>query len=240
MTTPTPPPGTTEFGGRDWTTYYQAVAGKPPRDTLLRALQAFDAVGGPARGRSAIDLGCGEGRDTRELLRRGWSVLAIDPHPDAARRFGSSMGREGADEDPLSAPGLHPRCVFMRSTLERAAARPEFAPPAGFDLVNASFVLPFVPPAPFGGVWSWIRSVIARDGRFAGQFFGPRDSWASIPGRSHHSREQVHALVEGLEIEQLVEDEKDGADAEGNPKHWHVFHVVARQIGEAAGAGAER
>ncbi len=38
-------------------------------------------------------------------------------------------------------------------------------------------------------------------------------------------------MLEGLAIEQFEEDEKDGFDAEGNAKHWHVFHVVARKIG---------
>ncbi|HKW53315.1 MAG TPA: class I SAM-dependent methyltransferase, partial [Stellaceae bacterium] len=58
----------------DWDEYYERVAGRPPRPTLLAALERFGAEGG----QSALDLGCGDGRDTIELLRRGWRVLAID------------------------------------------------------------------------------------------------------------------------------------------------------------------
>ena len=55
--------------------YHAAVAGRPPRPTLLRALAAFDAEN---RVGFAVDLGAGEGRDAIVLLQRGWSVLAID------------------------------------------------------------------------------------------------------------------------------------------------------------------
>jgi len=49
-----------------WRGYYDAMAGKPPRDTLLFAIDRFDAeVEQNRKGeRFAIDLGCGEGRDT--------------------------------------------------------------------------------------------------------------------------------------------------------------------------------
>lgn len=210
-----PEPCTT-FGGRDWSTYYAAVAGKPPRETLELALAGFARDDqGAARYRLALDLGCGEGRDTRELLQRGWSVVAVDPHPDAARRC-----------EDLAA---NPSCIFVQATLEAAAGGVLPSIPSKVDLVNASFVLPFVPPEHFARVWAWIRTLIAPGGRFAGQFFGPRDAWATIPGRSHHRREEIAAMLEGLTIEQFREEEKEGTDAEGNAKHWHAFHVVAAQ-----------
>ncbi|MGQ9869558.1 hypothetical protein [Leptodesmis sp.] len=37
--------------------------------------------------RVAVDLGCGDGRDTVELLRRDWQVLAIDGEPQAIARL---------------------------------------------------------------------------------------------------------------------------------------------------------
>jgi tellurite methyltransferase len=61
-----------------WNAYYEAVAGRPPRETLIKALAQFDAEPFLDRSRFAVDLGCGEGRDTAELLARGWQVLAID------------------------------------------------------------------------------------------------------------------------------------------------------------------
>src|SRR6202011_472039 len=57
--------------------------GRPPRRTLLKALERF----GEGDGRAAVDLGCGDGRDAIELLRQGWRVLAIDAEPAAMERL---------------------------------------------------------------------------------------------------------------------------------------------------------
>lgn len=59
------------------------------------------------------------------------------------------------------------------------------------DMVKASFALPFCDPVDFPGLWSRIVTAIRPGGRFAGQFFGDRDSWASFPGRTHHSPDEV-------------------------------------------------
>jgi SAM-dependent methyltransferase len=44
------------------------------------AAQFFDNVG-PSSGDRALEIGCGEGRVTRDLLRRGHAVVAIDSSP---------------------------------------------------------------------------------------------------------------------------------------------------------------
>jgi len=67
----------------EWTRYYDATR-EEPRDTLLLALEKFDAEN---RTGLAVDLGCGTGRDTAELLRRGWSVLAIDSEEEGVARL---------------------------------------------------------------------------------------------------------------------------------------------------------
>ncbi|MFB3102465.1 MAG: class I SAM-dependent methyltransferase, partial [Alphaproteobacteria bacterium] len=71
---------------RDWAAYYDKTGARPPCETLLFALDRFgsESMAGPvSEGRFAVDLGCGSGRDTIELLRRGWRVLAIDAEPAA-------------------------------------------------------------------------------------------------------------------------------------------------------------
>ena len=72
---------------RDWSAYYRAVAGRPPRDTLLKALDLFDLEKSPKSPRFAVDLGCGDGRDMVELLKRGWQVLAIDGNEEAIAKI---------------------------------------------------------------------------------------------------------------------------------------------------------
>lgn len=198
---------------RDWPSYFDRVAGKPPRETLVAALDAFDAAGTPAGHRTtpplAIDLGCGEGRDTAELLRRGWRVLAIDGHPDGLRRLGE---RDLEHPDRLEIR----HAPFEHLELPRAA------------LVNASFCLPFCPPDHFAALWKTIVDAIEPGGRFAGQLFGDRDDWASIPDRSHQTRAEAEMLLNAdFTIERFEEVEDEGKDALDNPKHWHRFDVVA-------------
>jgi trans-aconitate methyltransferase len=46
-----------------WEDYYAAIEGRPPRQLFLDAIVPAGATG------LAIDLGCGDGTETRELLR---------------------------------------------------------------------------------------------------------------------------------------------------------------------------
>ena len=71
--------------GAAWGRYFD-LAGDDPRPTLLDALDRFAAPG------LAVDLGAGTGRDTAELLRRGWSVIAIDGEPEAIERLHALVG----------------------------------------------------------------------------------------------------------------------------------------------------
>jgi tellurite methyltransferase len=44
-----------------------------------------------------------------------------------------------------------------------------------------------------------------------------------------HTKQQVEELLSNMEILELNEEDKDGKTANGALKHWHVFHVIARQ-----------
>ena len=196
---------------RDWPGYFAAVKGKPPRETLLAAADFLDAHPAPNGARFAIDLGCGEGRDTAELLRRGWSVLAIDGHPLAIELL---RKRDHGPGDTR----LETRCQpFEKVDLP------------GSDLINASFALPFCRPEHFDALWSRIQRAIRPGGCFAGQFFGDRDAWAGLPDRTHHTRAQLERLIAGMKRLRFEEEERDGEDCHGAKKHWHVFHIVAQR-----------
>ena len=194
--------------------YYAATAGRPPRDTLLLALERWHAEHGERPG-FAVDLGCGDGRDTVELVRRGWRVLAIDSEASAIERL-------EARDDLADRELLTTRCARMED-----ATWPEA------DLVNSSFALPLCPPQRFPALWQRIIESIRVGGRFAGQFYGPHDDWAKT-GITIVTRGALDVFFAAFDFERLDEVDEDGETAPGKPKHWHIFHVVARKRGAAA------
>jgi SAM-dependent methyltransferase len=191
-----------------WAAYYEKLRDRPPRRTLVTALDKF----GPGlRGALAIDLGCGDGRDVIEMLRRGWRVVAVDAEPEALRRLQDRPLPPGSDLTPVG-------------------ARFEDVPlPGGLSLVNSSFAMPLCAPAAFRGLWRRIGEALPDGGRFSGQWYGPRDSWVGRSGMTFVSREEALALLAGFDLEMFEDEEADGVTPSGTPKHWHIFHIVARK-----------
>ena len=186
-------------GGMSWSDYYAKTRGRPPRPTLLDALARFGGRAG-----LAVDLGIGGGRDAVALLARGWHVVGIDSEPAV-----------------LALP-RHPGLTLRREAFETACL-----PRA--DLVNASFSLPFCRPDAFPAFWRRIAAALRPGGRFAGQFFGPRDGWFGNPGMVHLPEAEIRRLLARFEVERFEEEEDDAETPRGAMKHWHIFHVVARK-----------
>jgi membrane dipeptidase len=187
---------------RRWGRYFDC-AGDDARPTLLDALDRFDEPG------LAVDLGAGTGRDTAELLRRGWSVIAIDGQREAIDRLLALVGGES--------PRLETRVARFED---------ERWPPC--DLVNASYALPLAEPERFDAVWRRIVDSLRPGGRFSGQVYGVNDTWAGS-GIVVKTRAEVDEMLAPFVVERLEEFDGEDATAIGSIKHWHVFHVVARK-----------
>lgn len=198
----------------EWEDYYRAVEGRPLRPLFVDAIPLLPTAAADVPPLVAVDLGCGDGTETLELLKHGWTVLAVD---------GS---REGIERLRESVPPAH----RARLTTRVAPFAEVSLPPA--DLVYAGLSLPFCDPRDFAEVWVAITSALRPNGLFVGHLFGPHDSWADKPDMTFHTREDVEAMLAGFEIEQLHEQDEDG-EAVGGPKHWHVFHVIARRRTDA-------
>lgn len=196
----------------DWKSYYAKTGHRPPRKTLLFALDRFDKETAPQTPRFAADLGCGSGRDTIEILRRGWRVLAIDAEQTALQEL---QNREDLPD---------------QTQLEAICSRFEACDlPEGLDLINSSFALPLVPPQDFPDLWDRMLNALRGGGRISCHLYGERDSWVGSPEITFFTKDGVEALLNPLDIEMFEEEEDDSKTPRGTEKHWHIFHIVARK-----------
>ncbi|HKE70321.1 MAG TPA: methyltransferase domain-containing protein [Nocardioidaceae bacterium] len=188
----------------DWDGYFEARSERPPRPLLVEAIGLFDRPG------RAVDLGAGGGVDTRVLLDRGWSVTAIDNSPDAVRRLNALAAADG------------------RLDVRRA----DLADDLGLepvDLIHAGFSLPFCRPDRFDALWHQLEAALPSGGVLAAQLFGDQDTWAGeYDDMTFHTRAEVDDLFRDWDVLSLEVADHDGSSYVG-PKHWHVFHVLARR-----------
>ena len=191
---------------RDWDAYYNEVGHRPPRKTLLTALKAFSKPG------KAIDLGCGNGRDTVEILRQNWRVLAIDKQPEA---IAGLLAREN---------------IINRELLTtQIVAFEELEFPEEVDLINASFSLSLCHRNAWNDLWGRITDALSVGGRFSGNLFGDRDSWRDNGLINCLSRQEVESFLKPYDIELFEEEEHFGKTPLGEDRYWHIFHIVARK-----------
>ncbi len=186
----------------DWETFYTLTKDSPAWPLLVRAVSLL-----PQKGR-ALDLGAGAGRDTRYLLEQGFQVTAVDGDPHAV-----AMLRSLQEQNLRVTQASFEEFVFET-----------------YDLINAQFALPFVSPRLFNEVFARVERALKPGGVFVGQFFGIHDQWnAPEHEMTFLTREQAEAVLQNLDIIELNEEEVDGHVADGSPKHWHTFHIIARK-----------
>lgn len=187
----------------DWKKYNEGKSSAAPRPRLMKTLdQYFDNKVG-----FALDLGCGSGRDSAELLKRGWRVDALDsdlPTLEAARDFFQN------DLKNLS---------FIHADFSDLSLADE-----KYDLVNASYSLPFCPPPKFHKMWKEIFQSLKVGGILSCELFGIYDTWndqsLAPKERSFFTREEVEGLFSPYKLEFLKEEEFDGPTFSLKEKHW--------------------
>ena len=191
-----------------WPENYAVTAERPEWTTTRTAAEAFGAhtADGPW---FAVDLGCGAGRDTRELLRRGWRVLATDMTPEGPERLWQLTPE--ADRDRLET---------------EVSRLQDFEIPV-CDLVNANLILPFQPADDYEATWARILAAIPVGGRFSGMLFAENDDAADEDEMTCPAPEVIRGYLHGFDVEYWNEKEEDGQTALGDDHHFHLIEVVA-------------
>lgn len=183
-----------------WQKYYEDTKSKPSSKLLLEALSFVKNKS------KALDLGAGALVESKYLLSQGFEVVAVDQEkfPEAITDV---------------------KFNFIQSTFKDYV----FAK-SNFDLITAQFSLPFNGKDGFDSLWNKIMVSLKPEGIFTGQLFGLNDEW-NVPSSEliFHSRKQVEQLLSGMEVLKLEEIDKNSKLSNGNPKHWHVFHIIARR-----------
>ena len=184
-----------------WEDFYNITKDRPPWPLLVQAISLL------RRKEYALDLGCGAGRDTRFLLGQGFKVTAVDNDSHAIALLAN----------------------FPQDRLRAVQASFEAFEFETYDLINAHFALPFTSEDRFHEAFARIKLALNAGGIFAGQFFGVNDEW-NTPGNlmTFFTREQAEAELKDLRILEFREEDVDSHVADGTPKHWHVFHIIAQ------------
>ncbi len=195
----------------NWGAYHQANQGRALRPFYVEVMGLLEQEG--IRPSHAMELGCGTGEETLDLLKRGWSVLAIDQAEAAIQDLAARV-----------LPADRSRAEFRASKFENLThLEPVY-------LLYSFQSLSFCPPPEFPAFWARVLSWVEPDGYFAGTLFGLNDEW--VPGGkvSAISEKELRDSLKGFEILHWREFDKLGPTSLQGEKHWHYFEVVARRL----------
>ena len=189
---------------KSWERYYENTKSLEPSKFLVQAIKSLGMKSG-----TALDLGCGAGRDSKYLLERGFDVHAVDKDPSARKYLDYLPHQE--------------RLTFTCAGFENFTY-------ADYDVINAHYALPFCERSEFENVVARITTSIKPGGVFVGQLFGIDDEWNTDDTKmSFHERIDVERIFDDFDKLLIHEVNEDGPIANGSSKHCHVFNIIAQK-----------
>jgi ubiquinone/menaquinone biosynthesis C-methylase UbiE len=178
----------------------------PPHKTAVMATKTLANVSE----KKALDIGSGAGNDSCFFLEQGFNVVALDKEESS---FEFLLQRiPDADRN---------RIETVKAKMQDFKIQDNH-----YDLINASFSLPFCNKSEFNVVWKNIRNGLKKGGVFAGQLFGVKDEWNTSENMTFFSSDEVRELIKDFDIKIFDEIDEQGTVADGTAKHWHLFHLV--------------
>lgn len=158
------------------------------------------------KGYTAIDLGCGAGNDTVELIDKGFDVTAIDSEM-GVKEF---LQRRVSDSEKLDIIIND----FSKIDLPKA------------DLISANFSLFFVKDNFNIFIQNMLKSV-NEDGFFIGNFLGKEDDWANT--KTTIEKEALLDFFKDFKMYYFSEEKYYKDTASGKNKFWHIYTVIAQK-----------
>lgn len=193
----------------DFEQYFQKTNDALANKWLINFLKSEKVVP-----KTAIDIGCGAGRDSIFLIRNAWNVIGAD------RENVEELVREKLNKEE------NINFTFIQQSLEKLNLEENSA-----KLVNAMWTLSFCQRTKFDKMWKQVCNCLENDGYFVGNFFGKNDEW-NVEGtiKSFFTEQEVKSLFNDFEIIKFNHMEEDGKTAVGQNKHWDVYFVVAKKV----------
>ncbi|RYZ84796.1 MAG: methyltransferase domain-containing protein, partial [Proteobacteria bacterium] len=181
-----------------WNEYFEKNNGRSVRPLYIEGLEQTKSS---VASRVAVDFGCGQGIETRDLLSRGWNVIAIDQDPAA---ISATLA--------LAELELHSNLVTICRAFEEIKTLP------ACDFLFAYHSLPFCRAQILDDVWHVISSSLNPGGIFAGSFFGQHDEWVQNGRATGTTVEQLATYFIDYEVIQQNEVDRVGPTSLQGPK----------------------
>ena len=148
---------------RDWDAVYAASPdyffGDEPSQIARAALHGFQLFGGQPGGALALDLGCGEGRDTAFFAEAGFQVIARDIAPTGLEKTRALLAQR--------------QVSLERVDLALEDARAFVYPQEAYEVALAANVYQFLPPEEVRGHIERLKAATKPGGICAVGVFSP-------------------------------------------------------------------
>lgn len=172
----------------------------------------FDVCNGKSG--NALDLGCGSGRDSLELLKSGWSVTSVDK---------SREGLTFLEEKLSNREGIE----IINEEFEGLKLKENF-----YDLIYSSFALSFCQKSHWPELWKEMVKSLKNKGFIAINCFGINDGFKNsrLYGEmTFFTKEFLYDHFRDFNIIFEEEREVDKRSKVGQMKHWHIFTIIAQK-----------
>ena len=185
--------------------YYSKTKNRKPSAYLNQAVGLIHKTK-----KNALDFGCGAGSDSRFLVNSGFNVIAVDGNPQSLEYIEKLPHQD--------------KITFICSPFEKFSFDQ-------YDLVSSFRALSFIHKDIFNDVMNALLGSLNTDGIFVGEFYGVKDEW----NKPHETmtfldKEQIYSIFKNMSLIAVHEEEKDDHTANGKPKHWHRFYVIAQNL----------
>lgn len=184
-----------------WSQFNEATKNNPPRELYVEALRLVkptDVL--------ALDIGAGACNETKDMLSRGFRVVAIDSNPEI---------------HGIAATIESDKLTVHETSMEKYDYGSE-----RYDFIVAMFALPFVEPHNFDVTFNKIIRSLKPGGVFAFHLFGVNDGWAANKNMTFFEEKSARELFGNNKQLLFKEFDYDGKMADGSTKHWHVMWCI--------------